>query len=133
MEFYNNELKSSETNMSITLPPSQFPWPKDKKSLLKDVISGCEVSSIDGYQGREADIIVFVTVRCNSHYGIGFLNDKRRFNVAMTRARAGVVIIGDRATLTGTVVEGKNDEEAKAVWARLLNSCEEWQPQSATG
>jgi superfamily I DNA and/or RNA helicase len=59
------------------------------------------VSSIDGYQGREADVIIFVTVRSNLHCETGFLKDMRRLNVAMTRAKAGVIIIGDRATLTG--------------------------------
>jgi len=48
-----------------------------------------EVSSIDGFQGHEADIVVFVTVRCNESGEIGFLTDLRRMNVALTRARKG--------------------------------------------
>lgn len=75
-----------------------------------------EVSSIDGFQGREADIVVFVTVRCNVHHEIGFLKDLRRMNVALTRARAAVVVIGHRATLT----MGTADLESTAVWKRLL-------------
>jgi superfamily I DNA and/or RNA helicase len=92
--------------------------------LLKTRLSqfnNVEVSSVDGFQGREADIVVFVTVRCNVHYEIGFLKDLRRMNVALTRARAGVIIIGNRATLT----MGTADPESTAVWKRLLSSLSE--------
>jgi superfamily I DNA and/or RNA helicase len=92
---------------------------KDQVDLLKLRLSqftNVEISSIDGFQGREADIVIFVTVRCNVHYEIGFLKDLRRMNVALTRARAAVIIIGNRATLT----MGTADPESTAVWKRLL-------------
>ena len=79
--------------------------------------SNVEVSSIDGFQGREAEIVVFVTVRCNVHGDIGFLKDLRRMNVVLTRARTGVIIIGNRTTLT----MGDADPESTAVWKRLLS------------
>ncbi|SMR51713.1 unnamed protein product [Zymoseptoria tritici ST99CH_3D1] len=95
-----------------------------QREELKAAIPAHEVSSIDGFQGREADIIVFVTVRCNEHYDIGFLKDMRRLNVAMTRAKASVIVIGDRKTLSGQS-SADADVESKAVWKRLLDSCVE--------
>jgi superfamily I DNA and/or RNA helicase len=85
-----------------------------------------EVSSIDGFQGREADIVIFVTVRCNSHHEIGFLKDLRRMNVALTRARAAVIVIGHRATLT----MGSADPESTVVWKRLLGALVEIKVES---
>jgi len=56
-----------------------------------------EVCSIDGYQGKENEIIVFSAVRCGS--SLGFCDDARRINVLLTRARRGLVVVGDRDTL----------------------------------
>lgn len=94
------------------------PYTRQIESLKKSLPT-IEICSIDGFQGREADIIVFVTVRSNQHKEMGFLKDMRRLNVAVTRARAGLVVIGDSATLAG----GK-DEESASVWKRLIGCCE---------
>ena len=83
--------------------------------------AGITVSSIDGFQGREADVVIFVTVRCNVHGEIGFLTDLRRLNVVMTRAKVGCIVIGDRATLTG----GMEEEESVRVWRRLIGRLDE--------
>jgi len=61
-----------------------------------------EVNTIDSFQGQERDIIYISLVRSNSNGEIGFLKDTRRMNVAMTRARKKLVIIGDSATLANS-------------------------------
>jgi len=60
-----------------------------------------EINSIDGFQGQEKDLIIISLTRSNDMGMIGFLSDYRRLNVAMTRARKKLVIIGDGATLSG--------------------------------
>ncbi len=91
------------------------------RALLPAVIT---VSSIDGFQGQEADVVVFVTVRCNVHAEIGFLKDLRRLNVVMTRARCACVVVGDRKTLAGGLGE-EGEEESGRVWRRLVGRLDE--------
>ncbi|EEQ97186.1 conserved hypothetical protein, partial [Perkinsus marinus ATCC 50983] len=57
------------------------------------------VDSVDAFQGSERSWIVFSAVRSNPEYSVGFLNDYRRVNVMLTRARYGVIVVGDRSTL----------------------------------
>lgn len=79
------------------------PYTRQVKLLQSLLPGSATVSSIDGFQGREADIIIFVTVRCNPHGNIGFLSDLRRLNVVLTRARAGLIVVGCPRTLTQDV------------------------------
>ena len=58
-----------------------------------------EIDTVDGFQGREKEAIVISLVRSNTIGEIGFLSDARRMNVALTRARRKLIIVGDSATL----------------------------------
>lgn len=58
-----------------------------------------EVDTVDGFQGREKEAVVMCTVRSNKIGEVGFLSDARRMNVALTRARRKLIVIGDSATL----------------------------------
>jgi ATP-dependent RNA/DNA helicase IGHMBP2 len=66
---------------------------------LKSYPSVIAVKTVDGFQGQEKDIIYISLVRSNEQGEIGFLNDIRRMNVALTRAKKKLVVIGDSATL----------------------------------
>jgi superfamily I DNA and/or RNA helicase len=68
------------------------------QETLKD-LPNLEVNTIDSFQGQEADVVYISLVRSNAAGEIGFLKDYRRMNVAMTRARKGLIVIGDSATL----------------------------------
>jgi len=54
---------------------------------------------VDGFQGQERDIIAISLVRSNEKGEIGFLSDTRRMNVALTRAKKKLIVVGDSATL----------------------------------
>ncbi len=62
-------------------------------------IADLEIDTVDGFQGREKEAVILTFVRSNDHGEIGFLSDTRRTNVALTRARRLLRVIGDSATL----------------------------------
>ena len=82
--------------------------------LSSSPYSSVPISTIDSFQGRESDIIIFSTVRCNVESDVGFLDDPRRLNVMWTRARLALIIIGDRKTMSGN-----------PLWKRALDACTE--------
>ncbi len=69
--------------------------------LLREklAVAGLEIDSVDGFQGREKEAVVLSLVRSNPQGEVGFLADVRRMNVALTRARRKLLVIGDSATL----------------------------------
>lgn len=78
-------------------------------ALASALYEAIEVASVDAYQGREKDFILVSCVRSSETQGIGFLSDPRRLNVALTRARMGIIFLGNPRVLS------KN-----ALWAALL-------------
>ncbi|KLU87657.1 DNA helicase [Magnaporthiopsis poae ATCC 64411] len=67
--------------------------------LLKEAFPGIELGSVDGFQGREKEAVIVSLVRSNSDGEVGFLGEKRRLNVAMTRPKRSLTIIGDSDTV----------------------------------
>lgn len=65
-----------------------------------EVYSAVEVASVDAFQGREKDYIILSCVRSNDAQSIGFLSDARRLNVALTRAKYGLIILGNPRVLS---------------------------------
>jgi superfamily I DNA and/or RNA helicase len=82
---------------------------KEQVQLIEELISNDDelqntpvrivVKTVDGFQGQERDVIYISLVRSNDTKEIGFLNDIRRMNVALTRAKSKLVVIGDSSTL----------------------------------
>jgi predicted DNA helicase len=75
---------------------AQVRWIREK---LQNI--GVEVDTVDGFQGREKEALLISLVRSNNIGEIGFLSDTRRMNVALTRAKRRLIVIGDSATLGG--------------------------------
>ena len=68
-----------------------------------------EINTVDAFQGREADIVFYSVVRSNEYGNVGFLKDTRRLNVAFSRARELLVVIGDHQCATKQLVLQEND------------------------
>ena len=86
------------------------------RSLAIQSSNVIEVQSVDGYQGRERDLIIFSAVRSNRQGRLGFLTDWRRMNVALTRAKSALVVFGDMETLR----DGDRHWEAFADWCEKM-------------
>lgn len=77
-------------------------------------LSDIQVGSVDSFQGQEKELVLFSAVRSNLLNELGFLRDARRLNVAITRAKRGLIVVGDSTVL-----------KSCRHWAALLNSCKE--------
>nr|TKS00006.1 uncharacterized protein D5086_0000188140 [Populus alba] len=73
------------------------------------------VRSVDGFQGSEEDVIIISTVRCNASGSVGFLSNRQRVNVALTRARYCLWILGNGATLVNS----------DSIWKKLVTDAKE--------
>ena len=88
---------------------------KERIQFMKENLQKSRIEiicrSIDGFQGQECDIIILSTVRSNENKKLGFLKDPRRLNVAITRSRYSLIIVGNCDTLS-----------SNEVWKRLIDS-----------
>ncbi|OAY66404.1 putative helicase MAGATAMA 3 [Ananas comosus] len=74
-----------------------------------------DINTVDGFQGREKEVVIFSCVRANEGKGIGFVSDFRRMNVGITRARSAVLVVGSASTLVqddhwGNLVKSAKDD-----------------------
>jgi superfamily I DNA and/or RNA helicase len=85
-----------------------------------------EVDTVDAFQGREKDAVLVSLVRSNADQQLGFLTDLRRINVALTRARLHLFVVGDSATVSAHPYFAALVERAQAVGG--YRSAWEWAP-----
>ena len=67
---------------------------------MGEAYPGLEVRTVDGFQGREKEAVILTLVRSNPAHTVGFLAERRRINVAVTRARRHLCVIGDAETIS---------------------------------
>jgi superfamily I DNA and/or RNA helicase len=95
-----------QTLLDAGITPRQIaviaPYAAQVRALREQLaIEGLEIDTVDGFQGREKEAVIISLVRSNTTGEIGFLGDTRRMNVALTRARRALIVIGDSATIGG--------------------------------
>jgi hypothetical protein len=106
VDYLINKLKVDTKDIGIITPYSAQVANLCNK-IPYDEYKGLEISTVDGFQGREKEIIILSLVRSNQKHQVGFLSDRRRLNVAITRPRRMLVVIGDIDTITND--EGENN------------------------
>lgn len=83
---YSSQVSLLSATLSTSLPPEAF--------------GALEIGTIDGLQGREQDVVIISLTRSNEEHEVGFLRETRRLNVAMTRAKRQLVVVGDSETVS---------------------------------
>lgn len=116
--------KINPLNESARVEIDNDEFSSDSEGSTVQFVSGIMLASVDAFQGREKDFIIMSCVRSNERNIIGFLGDKRRLNVAITRAKYGLILVGDLECLlagsrlwrnylgfleeSGSIYKGKN-------------------------
>ena len=98
-----------------------------RERLKARLAQGLEIGSIDGFQGRENEVVIISLVRANADGEIGFLADTRRMNVALTRARRTLIVIGDSATIASHPFYGQLLDYFDRIGAYHTVWAENWQ------
>ncbi|KAL6777015.1 hypothetical protein ACKKBF_B19880 [Auxenochlorella protothecoides x Auxenochlorella symbiontica] len=109
---YGGEVESLVLLAPYSAQVSAFKRHVSANAALKGRV---ECSTVDGYQGREADVVIFSSVRARGQYsrgGVGFLADARRQNVALTRAKRALWVVGRATTL-----------QCSEPWAAFIDHC----------
>lgn len=116
-QFIEKLLRSGVTSKEIGVIT---PYAGQKSELISRMYSvpeyrGIEIASVNQFQGREKEFIIVSTVRSNKKASIGFCDDARRINVALTRAKCGLIIIGSKMTL-----QGNGGNQLDSGWGKLI-------------
>ena len=88
------------------------PYASQVDRIRRSLSGACRVGTVDSFQGQETDLVIFSATRSNGVGDLGFLRDPRRLCVAITRAKRGLVLVGDVRTL-------RNSHH----WSALIESC----------
>jgi hypothetical protein len=101
------------------------------QGALKGIVPPDDIESVDAFEGRESDAVILSLVRSNDRAAIGFLNDPNRVNVAISRAKKLLVIVGDSKTvipgapdLFGPLFEHARDEGLVAGVGAVVTACQ---------
>jgi regulator of nonsense transcripts 1 len=89
---------------------------REEDETKEEWLENVEIGTVDSYEGREKDYIIVMCVRSNDVHELGFLRDTGRMNVALTRARDGLFVVGNRDTL---------NSPASDSWQHFVEHCEE--------
>ncbi|KAK4688511.1 carbonic anhydrase, partial [Tremellales sp. Uapishka_1] len=128
----NPDLRGSQIGIiapyasQIRLLHKHLNWDEDKREAMRAVIGDeryqevmdIEIKTVDGFEGREKEVIIFSTVRSNQRGSIGFMADWRRLNVGITRAKRALIIVGSQRTM-GKAVSSRGSEGA-GIWRKFI-------------
>jgi regulator of nonsense transcripts 1 len=98
---------------------------------ILSALNDLEIASVDSFQGREKDFIIFACVRSNEHGDVGFLSDPRRLNVALTRARYGLILVGNPRVLAKQPLWNSLLVHFQRQGVLVEGSIGEWRPWSS--
>lgn len=104
-------VRKVEQLLAANIPPAAIavitPYSAQVELLREQLPAAIEIGSVDGFQGREKEAVIISLVRSNVKGEVGFLAETRRMNVALTRARRKLIVIGDSATITSDPFYGR--------------------------